>query len=140
MTKQPDKNSVDWHRVPRSVWALGFVSLLMDISSEMIHSLLPVFLVTVVGASTITVGLIQGVGEATASVTKVFSGALSDRLGKRKLLAGIGYGLGALTKPMFPQATTASEVLLAQFIDRIFQHGRAAPAVSCWSQPVRSAY
>lgn len=91
-----------WRQIPRGVWALGFVSLLMDVSSEMIHSLLPVFLVTVVGASTVTVGLSEGLGEATAAVAKVFSGALSDRLGKRKLLAGIGYALDALTKPMFP--------------------------------------
>ena len=86
--------SVTWRDVPTTVWTLGFVSLLMDTSSELIHSLLPVFLVTVVGASTVAVGLIEGIAEATAAVAKVFSGALSDRIGKRKLLVGIGYGLG----------------------------------------------
>lgn len=88
--------------VPRGVWALGFVSLFMDISSEMIHSLLPVFLVTTLGASVALVGVIEGVSEASASITKVFSGWLSDRLGNRKLLAVLGYGLGAVSKPFFP--------------------------------------
>ena len=83
------------------MWALGFVSLLMDVSSEMIHALLPVYLVTVLGASMTSVGAIEGVAEATASIVKIFSGALSDWLGKRKLLAAIGYGLAALTKPPF---------------------------------------
>ena len=122
-----------FRQVPRSVWALGLVSMLMDVSSEMIHSLLPVFLVTVVGAGTVTVGLIEGLGEATAAITKVFSGALSDRLGKRKLLAGIGYGLGALTKPMFPLATTAGDVLAARLIDRYRERHqrRAARCTHC---------
>jgi sugar phosphate permease len=83
--------------IPPGVWALGFVSMLMDISSEIIHALLPVYLVTVLGASMVTVGFIEGIAEATASITKVFSGALSDWLGKRKLLAAIGYGLAAFT-------------------------------------------
>lgn len=90
--------------IPRGVWALGFVSLLMDVSSEMIHSLLPLFLVTQMGVGALAVGLIEGVAEATASIVKIFSGALSDRLGKRKLLALAGYGLAALTKPVFPLA------------------------------------
>jgi sugar phosphate permease len=94
--------------LPRSIWALGFVSLFMDISSEMIHSLLPVFLITVLGASAVTVGLIEGIGEATASVSKLFSGWLSDRLGKRKALTVIGYSLGALSKPLFAVAPNAS--------------------------------
>ena len=89
------------------MWTLGLVSLLMDVSSEMIHALLPVYLVTVLGASTLTVGFIEGIAEATASITKIFSGALSDWLGKRKLLAAIGYGLAAFTKPLFPLAPTA---------------------------------
>src|ERR1700720_2820779 len=88
--------------IPRAIWALGFVSLLMDASSEIIHALLPIYLVTVLGASMLTVGLIEGIAEATASITKVFSGALSDWLGKRKLLAVIGYGLAAFPKPVFP--------------------------------------
>src|SRR5436189_3831701 len=88
-------------QIPRAVWALGLVSLLMDVSSEMIHGLLPVYLVTVLGASMATVGIIEGIAEATASLTKVFSGALSDWLGRRKLLAVVGYGLAAFTEPVF---------------------------------------
>lgn len=122
-----DKTIATWRQVPQSVWALGFVALLMDISSEAIHSLLPVFLVTVLGASTVTVGIIEGVAEATAAIAKVFSGVLSDRLGKRKLLAGIGYGLGAISKPLFPLASSASEVLAARFIDRVGKGIRGAP-------------
>ena len=113
--------------VPRGVWALGFVSMFMDISSEMIHSLLPVFLVGTLGASVVLVGLIEGVAEATASISKVFSGWLSDRLGKRKFLAVLGYGLGALTKPVFPLAITPLEVLGARFADRIGKGIRGAP-------------
>lgn len=113
--------------VPRGVWVLGFVSMFMDISSEMIHSLLPVFLVTTLGASVGLVGLIEGVAEATASVTKIFSGWISDRLGKRKLLAAIGYALGALTKPIFPLAVTPFEVFGARFADRIGKGIRGAP-------------
>src|SRR5664279_4806017 len=101
-----------WRDVPATVWTLGFVSMLMDVSSELIHSLLPVFLTTVVGASTVDVGLIEGVAEATAAIAKVFSGAISDRIGKRKLLVGIGYGLAAITKPVFPLAGTAWELSL----------------------------
>ncbi|HEX4710428.1 MFS transporter [Phenylobacterium sp.] len=113
--------------VPRGVWALGLVSMFMDISSEMIHSLLPVFLVGTLGASVVMLGLIEGVAEATASITRVFSGWISDRLGKRKLLAVIGYGLGALTKPVFPLAVTPLEVLGARFADRIGKGIRGAP-------------
>jgi len=113
--------------IPRSIWALGLVSLLMDTSSEMIHGLLPVFLVTVLGAGTVAVGLIEGIAEATASITKVFSGALSDYLGRRKLLAAVGYGLAAVTKPLFPLATSVSWVVAARFIDRIGKGIRGAP-------------
>lgn len=119
--------SATWRDVPATVWTLGFVSLSMDVSSDLIHSLLPVFLTTVVGASTVAVGLIEGVAEATAAIAKVFSGALSDRIGKRKLLVGIGYGLAALTKPVFPLASTAWEVLAARFVDRIGKGIRDAP-------------
>ena len=122
-----EKPSVTWRDVPATVWTLGFVSLLMDISSELIHSLLPVFLTTVVGASMVDVGLIEGIAEATAAIAKVFSGALSDRIGKRKLLVGIGYGLAAITKPVFPLASTAWEVLAARFVDRIGKGIRDAP-------------
>jgi MFS family permease len=113
--------------IPTGVWALGLVSMLMDISSEMIHSLLPVYLVTVLGTSMITVGLIEGIAEGTASITKVFSGALSDWLGKRKLLVAIGYGLAALTKPVFPLAATVGWVVSARFVDRIGKGIRGAP-------------
>ena len=114
-------------RIPRGVWVLGFVSMLMDVSSEMIHALLPVYLVTVLGTSTTTVGFIEGVAEATASITKIFSGALSDRLGRRKLLATLGYGLAALTKPMFPLAPNAGWLVAARFIDRVGKGIRGAP-------------
>ena len=100
--------------IPRGVWALGFVSMFMDISSEMIHALLPIYLVSVLGMTMTTVGFIEGIAEATAMITKVFSGALSDWLGKRKLLAAIGYGLAAFTKPVFPLATTISWFVAAR--------------------------
>jgi MFS family permease len=109
------------------VWALGFVSLFMDISSEMIHALLPVFLVTVLGASTVAVGVIEGVGEATASISKLFSGWLSDRLGRRKGLIVLGYGLGALAKPIFALAPTVGWVFFARVSDRIGKGIRGAP-------------
>jgi MFS family permease len=114
-------------RIPRGIWALGFVSMFMDISSEMIHALLPVYLVTVLGTSTLAVGIIEGIAEATASITKVFSGALSDWLGKRKLLAVIGYGLAAFTKPVFPLAGSLGIIVAARFIDRIGKGIRGAP-------------
>lgn len=113
--------------LPGGIWALGLVSLFMDISSELIHSLLPVFMSTVLGASMTTIGLIEGVAEATAAITKIFSGAISDYLGKRKLLAGIGYGLAAVTKPIFPLANTIGWVFAARFIDRIGKGIRGAP-------------
>jgi len=106
---------------------LGFVSMLMDISSELIHSLLPVFLVSVLGASALTVGLIEGAAEATALIVKVFSGTLSDYLGKRKALVVIGYGLGALSKPLFAIASSAGMVFTARFVDRIGKGIRGAP-------------
>jgi MFS family permease len=96
--------------IPRGVWALGFVSLLMDVSSEQIHALLPVYLVTVMGTSMVTVGIIEGIAEATGSIVKIFSGAISDWLGKRKLLTAIGYGLAAFTKPIFPLATSVADI------------------------------
>lgn len=114
-------------RIPRTVWVLGFVSLLMDISSEIIHSLLPVFMTVVLGTSATTVGIIEGVAEATALITKVFSGVLSDYFGKRKWLAVLGYALGAFTKPLFALATGAGWVLSARFIDRIGKGIRGAP-------------
>lgn len=113
--------------LPRGVWSLGFVSLLMDVSSEMIHSLLPVFLVTVLGVSTMTLGVIEGVAEATASVVKVFSGAMSDWLGRRKPLLLLGYGLAACTKPLFALASGAGLVFTARCVDRIGKGIRGAP-------------
>ncbi|WP_432257601.1 MFS transporter [Cupriavidus sp. TMH.W2] len=114
-------------QIPTGIWMLGFVSLLMDVSSEIIHSLLPVFLVTTLGASAMAVGLIEGVAEATALMVKVFSGALSDYLGKRKGLAVFGYGLGALSKPLFAVAPGVGTVLGARLTDRIGKGIRGAP-------------
>jgi MFS family permease len=113
--------------LPRSVVALGFVSLAMDLSSEMIHALLPLFMVGTLGLSVAAVGLIDGIAEATASITKIFSGWLSDRLGRRKPLILIGYGLAALSKPLFPLAAGALPVLAARFADRIGKGIRGAP-------------
>jgi MFS family permease len=113
--------------IPSGIWALGFVSLLMDISSEMIHALLPVYLVTVLGTSTLTVGIIEGIAEATASIVKVFSGALSDWLGRRKFLAVLGYGLAAFTKPVFPLAPSVAWLVAARFVDRVGKGIRDAP-------------
>jgi MFS family permease len=113
--------------VPRSVWALGFVSMLMDISSEMVHALLPIYMVAVLGTSVLAVGVIEGIAEATASIVKVFSGAMSDRFGKRKLLAVLGYGLGALTKPVFPLASGLEWLVGARFVDRVGKGIRGAP-------------
>jgi MFS family permease len=109
------------------VWVLGFVSLLMDVSSELIHSLLPLFLVTTLGATALEVGVIEGLATSTALIIKVFSGVLSDYLGKRKGLALLGYGLGALTKPFFALATTIDTVLAARLVDRIGKGIRGAP-------------
>ena len=99
----------------------------MDVSSEMIHALLPIYLVTVLGTSTLTVGLIEGIAEATAAITKVFSGAVSDWLGRRKLLALVGYGLAAFTKPVFPLATSVGWLVAARFVDRVGKGIRGAP-------------
>lgn len=114
-------------QIPTSIWVLGFVSLLMDISSEMIHSLLPLFMVTTLGASAFAVGLIEGLAESTALIIKVFSGALSDYLGKRKGLALFGYALGALTKPLFALAPTIGVALTARLLDRVGKGIRGAP-------------
>jgi MFS family permease len=113
--------------IPRTVWTLGFVSLFMDLSSELVHSLLPVFLVSTLGASVMTVGLIEGVSEAATLVAKVFSGALSDFFRRRKGLILLGYGMGVLTKPLFPLAMSAETVFAARFLDRIGKGIRGAP-------------
>jgi len=116
-----------WREVPRSVVALGLVALFMDTSSELVLSLLPLFLVSVLGASIITVGILEGIAEATASVAKLFSGVLSDRIGKRKALTVLGYGLSAVTKPIFPVAGSVMAVLAARFLDRVGKGIRGAP-------------
>ncbi len=113
--------------IPRGIWVLGFVSLLMDISSEMIHSLLPLYLTVGLGASALVVGIIEGVAEASALVAKVFSGTLSDRLGRRKWIAAAGYGMAALSKPLFAMATGPWLVFTARFLDRIGKGIRGAP-------------
>ncbi len=114
-------------QIPSGIWVLGIVSMLMDISSEMIHSLLPLFMVTTLGMSVLAVGLIEGLAESTALIVKVFSGALSDYLGRRKGLAVFGYALGALSKPLFAVASAASMVVAARLLDRIGKGVRGAP-------------
>ncbi|MEY4676462.1 MAG: hypothetical protein RLZZ470_969 [Pseudomonadota bacterium] len=114
-------------RIPRGIWVLGFVSMLMDISSEMIHSLLPLFLVGSLGISVFVVGLIEGVAEATALIVKIFSGALSDYIGRRKGLAVLGYALGAFTKPLFAIASGAGLIITARLLDRVGKGIRGAP-------------
>lgn len=128
MTKDTDlKTGSTLRLIPSGIWVLGLVSMLMDISSEIIHSLLPLFMVTTLGLSAVTVGLIEGLAEATALIVKVFSGALSDYLGKRKGLAVFGYALGALTKPLFAMASAAGVVLTARLLDRVGKGVRGAP-------------
>ncbi len=114
-------------KIPRTVWVLGLVSMFMDISSEIIHALLPLFMTGTLGLSVVVVGLVDGIAEATASITKVFSGYVSDRIGKRKPLILIGYGLGAISKPLFAVATGALPILGARFADRIGKGIRGAP-------------
>lgn len=129
--------------IPRGVWALGFVSMFMDISSEMVHALLPIYLVSVLGTSMMTVGFIEGIAEATAMITKVFSGAISDWIGKRKSLAVIGYGMAAFTKPVFPLAPNVEWLIGARFVDRIGKGIRGAPrdalVADIAPEPIRGA-
>ncbi|MFW5332902.1 MFS transporter [Hydrogenophaga sp. ZJX-1] len=122
-----NKPLVSAPRLPTAIWVLGFVSLLMDISSEMVHSLLPLFMVGTLGASALVVGLVEGLAEATALIVKVFSGVLSDWWGKRKWLAVFGYALGALTKPLFALAPGIGTVLTARLLDRVGKGVRGAP-------------
>ncbi len=123
----PSSVNTGLRQIPAGVWVLGFVSLLMDISSEMVHCLLPLFMVGTLGASAFTVGVIEGLGESTALIVKVFSGVLSDYLGRRKGLALFGYALGALTKPLFALAPTTGVVLTARLLDRLGKGVRGAP-------------
>ncbi len=113
-------------RIPRTVIALGLVSFFMDVSSEIVHGLLPVFMTTTLGLSVAMVGLIDGVAESTASITKVFSGYISDRIGLRKPLILFGYGLSALTKPLFALAGGAGLILGARFADQYAPFARDA--------------
>lgn len=114
-------------RISRTVWTLGLVSMFMDISSEIVHALLPLFLTVTLGTSVALVGVIDGIAEATASISKMFSGYLSDRIGRRKPMILLGYGLGALSKPLFALAAGPMPVLGARFIDRIGKGLRGAP-------------
>ena len=114
-------------KIPTGIWVLGFVSMLMDISSEMIHSLLPMFLAGTLGMSMLSIGIIEGLAESTALIVKVFSGALSDWLGKRKGLALVGYAMGAFSKPLFAMASGAGLVVAARLIDRVGKGIRGAP-------------
>ncbi|MEY4138992.1 MAG: hypothetical protein RLZZ371_1174 [Pseudomonadota bacterium] len=114
-------------KIPAGIWALGFVSLLMDVSSELIHSLLPVFMATTLGISVFVIGLIEGAAEATALIVKVFSGALSDYWGKRKPLAVLGYGMGAFSKPLFAMAASSGWIITARLTDRVGKGIRGAP-------------
>ena len=120
-------NASTLKKIPSGVWVLGFVSMLMDISSEMVHSLLPLFMVGTLGASALMVGLIEGLAESTALIVKMFSGALSDYWGKRKGLAVLGYALGALSKPLFAVAPVIGVVLTARLLDRVGKGIRGAP-------------
>lgn len=113
--------------LPRGIWVLGFVSLFMDASSELVHSLLPIYMTGVLGASVVTIGVIEGVAEATAATVKVFSGAASDHFRRRKPLVVLGYGLGAISKPLFPLATSLWWAFGARFVDRIGKGIRGAP-------------
>lgn len=114
-------------QIPQGIWVLGFVSLLMDVSSEMIHSLLPLFMVSSLGMGALSVGILEGIAESTALIIKVFSGSLSDYLGKRKSLAVAGYTLGAISKPLFALATGAGLIFSARILDRIGKGIRGAP-------------
>lgn len=126
-TRRPRNRHGVARRMPRSVWVLGFVSMFMDISSEMIHSILPLFMVTTLGMSALAVGTIEGLAEATALIVKIFSGALSDYIGRRKGLAVFGYALGALSKPFFALTSLAWVVLTARLVDRVGKGIRGAP-------------
>lgn len=116
-----------YRRLPISIWGLGFVSMFMDISSELVHSLLPIFMATALSSSMVTIGIIEGFAEGAASIMKIFSGAISDYFGKRKVLVVAGYTLSAVTKPIFPLATTLGWVFGARFVDRIGKGIRGAP-------------
>jgi MFS family permease len=127
MSSESPRTGAERSGIPRMIWTLGFVSLFMDLSSELVHSLLPVFMVTTLGASALTVGVIEGVAESTSMLIKVFSGAISDFMGRRKGLLLLGYGVAALSKPLFPLAHSVEVVFTARFLDRIGKGIRGAP-------------
>ncbi|SDL31850.1 hypothetical protein [Aliiruegeria lutimaris] len=118
MPRTPDDNIQGWRSLPSGIWALGFVSLFMDISSEMIHALLPDYLTVGLGTTALAVGVIEDIAEATATITKVFSGAWSGRIGRRKEIAALSYGLAAMTKPVFPLAPSVGGLIAARFVNR----------------------
>ena len=123
----PASQKTVYRRLPIGIWGLGCVSMFMDISSELVHSLLPIFMATVLGTSMVTIGIIEGFAEGAAAITKVFSGAISDYCGKRKFLAVVGYALSAITKPIFPLAKSIGWVFGARFVDRIGKGIRGSP-------------
>jgi MFS family permease len=123
----PVSAKIVYRRLPIGIWGLGFVSMFMDLSSELVHSLLPIFMVTVLGTPMATIGIIEGFAEGAAAIAKVFSGAISDYCGKRKLLAVAGYTLSAITKPIFPLAKSIGWVFGARFVDRIGKGIRGSP-------------
>jgi MFS family permease len=127
MTRSREDQAVNANRIPRGVWVLGFVSLLMDLSSEMIHSLLPLYLTVGLGASALVVGIIEGVAESAALLVRVVSGVISDRIRHRKWITALGYGMAAFTKPLFAIAQGAGLVFAARFLDRIGKGIRGAP-------------
>ncbi|MDD1494068.1 MULTISPECIES: MFS transporter [Burkholderia] len=123
----PETSSAKRIAIPRTIWALGFVSLCMDLSSELIHALLPIYLVTTMGMSVTALGVLEGAAEATAMIVKVFSGPVSDWLGRRKGLLLLGYGLAAFSKPLFPLAASPATVVTARLLDRVGKGIRGAP-------------
>lgn len=127
MTSLASDEASTLRRIPAGIWVLGFVSLLMDVSSEMIHGLLPMFMVTVLGTSVLAVGIIEGLAESVALIVKVFSGVLSDYFGRRKALTVAGYGLGALSKPLFALSTGLGGIVTARLLDRLGKGIRGAP-------------
>jgi len=127
ISKGYNRSQQSLRALPVGIWVLGFASLFMDVSSELIHSLLPIFLTTTLGASIITFGVLEGIAEAATAITKIFSGVLSDYLRKRKMLLVVGYGLAALTKPVVPAAHSISWVFGAHFVDRVGKGIRGAP-------------
>lgn len=127
MNEKAAFRSPDSTKIPGAVWALGFTSLFMDFSSEMMHGLLPIYLTSTIGLPAVELGLLEGIAEATSLAVKVVSGRISDYIGKRKGLALLGYGLAAAVKPIFPLASTATEFLAARVLDRLGKGLRGAP-------------